>query len=88
MLGNAVPVSHKFDPRLRHGFESQLNRKFLHHAGYVGHILPLLLLQNDAFLNKFVLFSPLGHDLESRNSPESPAVRGIVVCCVLTACLS
>ena len=32
--------------------------------------------------------SLLGHDIESRNSPESPAVRGIVVCCVLTACLS
>ena len=78
MLGNAVPVSHKFDPRLRHRFESQLDRKFLHRAGYVGHILPLLLLQKDAFLNKSVLFSVMtlsqGIPRNPRRSGESSSV--------------
>ena len=69
MLGNAVPVSHKFDPRLCHGFESQLNRKFLDRAGYVGHILPLLLLQKEAFFNRSVLFSVL---IVSQEIPRNP----------------
>ena len=78
MLGKAVPVSHKSDPRVRHGFESQLDRKFLHRAGYVGHNLPLLLLQKDVFLNKSVLFSVMtlsqGILRNPRRSGESSSV--------------